>query len=184
MDTRPDLYLILRFLCVPLEKSHVPLVVRVPHFENRCIRIYYRSQFEHCVNVIINVLSTCFVTTHISEWQRLNQKHDDGRPSDSSTWAATKRASLDPLKLTMWNSRNRHSWIKSKSNHFYCHITTAQVPWWVKFLWACSRQCKKQQFTYGQYIFTVHIGVHIPESLSFRNKIAWVFEARSQLFND
>ncbi len=43
-----------------------------------------------------------------------------------------------------------------KSNHFYCHITTAQVPWWVKFLRACSRQCKKtkQQFTYGQYIFT------------------------------
>ncbi len=33
------------------------------------------------------------------------------------------------------------------SNHFffifYCHITTAQVPWWVKFLWACSRQCRK-----------------------------------------
>ncbi len=33
--------------------------------------------------------------------------------------------------------------IKIKSNHFYCHITTAQVPWWVKFLWACSRQCRK-----------------------------------------
>ncbi len=33
--------------------------------------------------------------------------------------------------------------IQIKSNHFYCHITTAQVPWWVKFLWACSRQCKK-----------------------------------------
>ncbi len=30
-----------------------------------------------------------------------------------------------------------------KSNHFYCHITIAQVPWWVKFLWACSRQCRK-----------------------------------------
>ncbi len=30
-----------------------------------------------------------------------------------------------------------------KSNHFYCHITTAQVPWWVKFLWACSRQYRK-----------------------------------------
>ncbi len=43
-----------------------------------------------------------------------------------------------------------------KSNHFYCHITTAQVPWWVKFLRACSRQCKKKQkkITYGQYIFT------------------------------
>ncbi len=24
-----------------------------------------------------------------------------------------------------------------KSNHFYCHITTAHVPWWVKFLRAC-----------------------------------------------
>ncbi len=35
VDTRPDLHLILRFLCVPLEEAHVPLVVRVPHFENR-----------------------------------------------------------------------------------------------------------------------------------------------------
>ncbi len=38
-------------------------------------------------------------------------------------------------------------WINSqyiqyiKSNHFYCHITTAQVPWRGKFLRACSRQC-------------------------------------------
>ncbi len=24
-----------------------------------------------------------------------------------------------------------------KSNHIYCHITTAHVPWWVKFLRAC-----------------------------------------------
>ncbi len=39
--------------------------------------------------------------------------------------------------------RARSNQIKSKSNHFYCHITTAQVPWWVKFLWACSRQCRK-----------------------------------------
>ncbi len=39
-----------------------------------------------------------------------------------------------------------------KSNHFYCHITTAQVPWWVKFLWACSRQCKKTTTTI--YIWT------------------------------
>ncbi len=61
--------------------------------------------------------------------------------------------------------QNVRSW---KSNHFYCHITTAQVPWWVKFLWACSRQrkknnnnnlhmdrqCKKnnKQFTYGQTV--------------------------------
>ncbi len=36
-----------------------------------------------------------------------------------------------------------HKLNQIKSNHFYCHITTAQVPWWVKFLWACSRQCRK-----------------------------------------
>ncbi len=41
-----------------------------------------------------------------------------------------------------------------KSNHFYCHITTAQVPWWVKFLWACSRQCKKKTTTTTIYIWT------------------------------
>ncbi len=35
-----DLYLILRFLCVPLDEAHVPLVVRVPHFENHCSRAY------------------------------------------------------------------------------------------------------------------------------------------------
>ncbi len=62
------------------------------------------------------------------------------------------------MKLTQFNSF--HCWVlqwgnwidlqvmrfnqnQIKSNHFYCHITTAQVPWWVKFLWACSRQCKK-----------------------------------------
>ncbi len=39
-----------------------------------------------------------------------------------------------------WRTVNQN---QIKSNHFYCHITTAQVPWWVKFLWACSRQCKK-----------------------------------------
>ncbi len=39
--------------------------------------------------------------------------------------------------------RDLTRFFKSKSNHFYCHITTAQVPWWVKFLWACSRQCRK-----------------------------------------
>ncbi len=32
--------------------------------------------------------------------------------------------------------------ISHKSNRFYCHITTAHVPWWVKFLRACSRQCR------------------------------------------
>ncbi len=36
---QPNLYIIQRFLCVPLEEAHVPLVVRVPHFENHCPRI-------------------------------------------------------------------------------------------------------------------------------------------------
>ncbi len=48
-------------------------------------------------------------------------------------------------KKTIGNTLH-HGGLKSnkiKSNHFYCHITTAQVPWWVKFLWACSRQCRK-----------------------------------------
>ncbi len=49
-------------------------------------------------------------------------------------------------------------WIVSVSNHFYCHITTAQVPWWVKFLRACSWQCqKKLKLNYFFYIWTVHI---------------------------
>ncbi len=55
--------------------------------------------------------STCFIATHISEWQRSHRKHDDGWPSDSSTWVATKRVSHAPLILLMWDSRNRHSWI-------------------------------------------------------------------------
>ncbi len=41
----------------------------------------------------------------------------------------------------LWSLQIKSNQIKS--NHFYCHITTAQVPWWVKFLWACSRQCRK-----------------------------------------
>ncbi len=44
-----------------------------------------------------------------------------------------------------------------KSNHFYCHITSAQVPWRVKFLRACSRQCKKNKIKTTIYIWTVHI---------------------------
>ncbi len=38
---RPNLYLIQRFLCAPLEETHVPLVVRVPHFETTDLHYYY-----------------------------------------------------------------------------------------------------------------------------------------------
>ncbi len=52
-----------------------------------------------------------------------------------------------------------------KSNHLYCHITTARVSWWVKFLRACSRQCRNNlhiDSTYlyrrqcAEYIYSVH----------------------------
>ncbi len=52
VDTRSNLYLIQRFLCVPLEGAHVPLVVRVPHFENHCSRVLSNGQsFENAVDV-------------------------------------------------------------------------------------------------------------------------------------
>ncbi len=41
-----------------------------------------------------------------------------------------------------------------KSNHFYCHITTAHVPWWVKFLRACSRQCRNNLHIDSTYLQT------------------------------
>ncbi len=48
------------------------------------------------------------------------------------------------IQDTKWISQEPSRYLNQiKSNHFYCHITTAQVPWWVKFLWACSRQCRK-----------------------------------------
>ncbi len=43
---------------------------------------------------------------------------------------------------------------KIKSNKFYCHITTAHVPWWVKFLRACSRQCRNNLHIDSTYLQT------------------------------
>ncbi len=41
-----------------------------------------------------------------------------------------------------------------KSNHFYSHITTAHVPWWVKFSRACSRQCRNNLHIDSTYLQT------------------------------
>ncbi len=44
-----------------------------------------------------------------------------------------------------------------KSNHFYCHITTSphhHALWWVKFLRACSRQCRNNLHIDGTYLQT------------------------------
>ncbi len=66
--------------------------------------------------------------------QEDNQKHD--RKRLLVKWAQIK-------KWNIYRIINMLHKYQIKSNHFYCHITTAQVPWWVKFLWACSRQCRK-----------------------------------------
>ncbi len=44
--------------------------------------------------------------------------------------------------------------IQIKSNHFYCHITTAHVPRWVKFLRACSRQFRNNLHVDSTYLQT------------------------------
>ncbi len=41
-----------------------------------------------------------------------------------------------------------------KSNHFYCHITTAHVPLWVTFLRVCSRQCRNNLHIDSTYLQT------------------------------
>ncbi len=58
VDTRPDLYLILRFLCVPLEEAHVPLVVRVPHFENHCSRLLRVGVLGPIINTFFSEFSS------------------------------------------------------------------------------------------------------------------------------
>ncbi len=45
----------------------------------------------------------------------------------------------------MWDFKNK-TLITSNHSLFllsHRHLFTQQVPWWVKFLWACSRQCRK-----------------------------------------
>ncbi len=82
-------------------------------------------------------------------------------------WYDDRFTQMNGQILMKWLSGSSGDVVQIKSNHFYCHITTAQVPWWVKFLWACSRQCRKttdnlpmdrqckknnRQFTYGQTV--------------------------------
>ncbi len=66
----------------------------------------------------------------------------------------------------LWIRSIIHHWIWkkyscAKSNQFYCHITTAHVPWWVKFLRACyiltdfyRWQCA--EYTYKYSVHTVY----------------------------
>ncbi len=62
VDTQPDLYLILRFLCIPLEKSHVPLV------ENRW-PIWWLNMWQHIFfpqgGTVWYTMMTCNDVSHI-----------------------------------------------------------------------------------------------------------------------
>ncbi len=53
-----------------------------------------------------------------------------------------------PVRVSVWPA------VVFKSNHFYCHITTAHVPWWVKFLRACSRQYRNNLHMDSTYLQT------------------------------
>ncbi len=55
--------------------------------------------------------------------------------------------------LYWWGSRTAAQSLL-KSNHFYCHITTAHVPWWVKFLRVCSRQSRNNLHIDSTYLQT------------------------------
>ncbi len=55
------------------------------------------------------------------------------------------------MTITLLRNQNKY-WIKSNQiNHFYCHITTAHVPWWDKLLRACPRQCRNNLHIYSTY---------------------------------
>ncbi len=75
------------------------------------------------------------------------------------TWTVSRCLSENMETCFHWDM---FCWMHTKSNHFYCHITTAQVPWWVKFLRACSRQCQKKNiYIFFFYIWAVNIYTYI-----------------------
>ncbi len=72
-----------------------------------------------------------------------------------------------------------------KSNHFYYHITTAHMPWWVKFLRACSRQCRNNLhidsiLTYlyrrqcAEYIYSVHTVYYLRHTYTYQYTLCTV----------
>ncbi len=59
--------------------------------------------------------------------------------------------------IVIYHLQNGYNSVKSnqiKSNHFYCQITTAHVPWLVKFLRVCSRQCRNNLHIDSTYLQT------------------------------
>ncbi len=76
----------------------------------------------------------------------------------------------------------------SISIHFYYHITTARVLWWVKFLRACTRQCRNNlhiDSTYLQtyqerqcaeytYIYSVHTVYYLRHTYNYQYTLCTV----------
>ncbi len=71
------------------------------------------------------------------------------------TIPAGPRLELTTLWLWVWISTIRPRLPPIiKSNHFYCHINTGHVPWWVKLLIMCSRQCRNNLNVDSTYLQT------------------------------
>ncbi len=70
----------------------------------------------------------------------------------NSPFASSKSLLLLVLLCPDTTHTSRRCLFDVKSNQFYCHITTARVPWWVKFLRACSRQCRNNLYIDSTYL--------------------------------
>ncbi len=79
--------------------------------------------------------------------------HFSNAPKHTKSPILIKRISYYTMN-PLWHYLSKIRQIKIKSNHFYCHITTAHVPWWVKFLRACSRQCRNNLHIDSTYLQT------------------------------
>ncbi len=107
-------------------------------------------------------MSTCTPLTSNSQKSEQDKQEVTHRIhqllQEAAVWTGLTHKQLNrSTDATAVELKHKHTHLSDhiKSNHFYCHITTARVPWWVKFLRACSRQCRKtKQFTYRQYTFT------------------------------
>ncbi len=85
--------------------------------------------------------------------------------SSTTSWAGQTlcggsvltRSSSEWVTLVSGSQNVQSKWshrfdLDQSINHFYCHITTARVPWWVKFLRACSRLCRNNLHIDSTYL--------------------------------
>ncbi len=128
-----------------------------------CVGVYMRLDCRHICNMwevyIVQIVSFVFLYTAVLRLTVQPQAKSEYKINLYSFFVfqffypGCSRCSCAHV-MQWWSfpfGLERKDKFQIKSNHFYCHITTAQVPWWVKFLWACSRQCKNFFFTYLQY---------------------------------